>query len=148
MALVMLALSAALATATFSAAHALRRAAITTRLQARVETGVQRAFGEVLARWSPALDTMSVGSGVDVALPPEPSDAGPPLVRRARVMRVAVSLYAVTVDLRAVTSRRLLARRRARLWLERPPPDDGTGTESPPVATPVVVTEWAFSDLY
>jgi hypothetical protein len=148
MALVLLALSAALATATFSAARALRRAALTTRLRARVEVGVQRAFGEVLAAWTPALDTMPVGSGVEVALPPEPADAGPPLLRHARVVRMAEGLYAVTVDLSAVTSQRVLARRRARLWLERPVPGDSTNPGSPPSAAPVVVTEWAFGDLY
>ena len=62
-AMVLLALSAALVTGTFSAARALRRAALLRRAQARVETGVQRAFGEVLAQWSPALDSLPVASG-------------------------------------------------------------------------------------
>jgi hypothetical protein len=147
-ALVLLALSAALATATFSAAHAVRRAAFTTRVRARVETGVRRAFGEVLAGWSPALDTMAVGKGIDVVLPLEPADAGPPLVRHARVVRVADGLYAVTVDLRAFASERSLARRRARLWVERPAARGEAGLEPAPLVPPVAVTHWAFADLY
>lgn len=148
-ALVLLALSAALATATFSAAHAVRRAARTSRARARVETGVRRAFGEVLTGWSAALDSIPVGRSVDVALDVEPAEAGPPLVRHARVERVTAVLYAVTVDLYAFDREHPLARRRARLWLER----QASATESPgavaaALAPPVVVTPWAFADLY
>lgn len=148
MALVLLALSAALATATFSAAHAMRRAASTTRLRERVETGVRRAFGEVLAGWSPALDSIAVGTGTDVVLPPEPAEAGPPLVRHARVVRLTDGLYALTVDLSAFASERPLARRRARLWLERPAAGGRADSEPALGARPIVVTQWAFGDLY
>jgi hypothetical protein len=147
-ALVLLALSAAMATATFSAAHAMRRAARTTRARDRVETGVWRAFGEVIIGWTATLDSIPVGSHVDVPLPSEPADAGPPLVRRARVGRVAEGLYAVTVDLRAFTRERPLARRRARLWLERMDMGGPPGDTPAPVTPPVVVTHWAFVDLY
>lgn len=148
-ALVLLTLSAALATATFSAAHAMRRAALSTRARVRVETGVRRAFAEVLAGWSAAQDTIPIGSGVDVALEAEPAEVGPRLVRSARVDRMAVGLYAVTVDLYAFSRERPIARRRARLWLERAVP----AAKSPDVAAgavapPVVVTPWAFADLY
>jgi len=148
-ALMLLALSAALATAAFSAAHAMRRAAVTARARVRVETGVRRAFGEILAGWSAALDSTPVGTGVDVALAEEPAEVGPPLVRHARVQRVAQGLYAVTVDLRAFSWERPVARRRALLWLERPA---ATTTSPPagsaPIAAPTLVTHGLFSDLY
>ena len=147
-ALVLLALSAALATATFSAAHAMRRAALTARARVRVDTEVRRAFAEVLAHWSAGLDTMPIGTGVEVPLDSEPASASPPLVRSGRVQRVADGLYAVTVDLRAFASDHPLARRRARLWLERPPgspPPSGFPAVSPP---PPVVTPWGLDDLY
>jgi hypothetical protein len=147
-ALVLLALSAALATATFSAARAMRRAALTTLVQVRVETGVRRTFGEVLAGWTPAFDTIPVGSGLEMSLTPEPGDTGPPLVRRARLVRVAAGLYAVTVDVRASGSLPWLARRRARLWLERPTAAAGANPEAAPLPPPVVVTDWPFADLY
>jgi len=148
-ALVLLALSAALATATFSASRAVRRAALTTQARARVDVGVRRAFGEVLVGWSVALDTMPIGSTVALTLEPEPVDAGPPLIRRASVARVTADRFAVTVDLLAYALERPVARRRARLWLERPTvatPAPG----DPPAAlpAPVVVTSWAFADLY
>lgn len=149
MALVLLALCAALAAATFSAAHAMRRAASTALASVRVDSGVRRALGEVLVTWSAALDTLPVSAVVDVTLPPESFDAGPPLERRARVAHVADGLYAVTVELYAFTRTRPAARRRARLWLQRPP---GAASSSPdsvsPPVRPVVVTLWPFADLY
>lgn len=147
-ALVLLALSAALATATFSAAHAMRRAARTTRVRDRVDAGMRRAFAEVLIGWTASLDSMPVGSHVDVPLPLEPTDAGPPLVRRARVGRLAEGSYAVTVDVRAFTEERPLARRRARLWLERPAAVGSPGETTAPGTPPVAVTHWALVDLY
>lgn len=147
-ALVLLALSAALSIATFSAAHAMRRAARTARTRARVEMEVRRAFAEVLVQWSAALDTMPVGSGVAVTLDSEPPGAGQPLLRSARVDRVADGLFAVTVDVRAFTSAHPLARRRGRLWLERPPmsaPPSAPPGAPPP---PPLVTPWPFADLY
>ena len=148
-ALVLLALSAALATATFSAAHAMRRASLTALAEVRVETGVRRAFGEVLAAWGTALDTLPVGATVDVVLGVEPSDAGPPIERRAQVQRVADGLYAMTVELRAFTRERPVARRRVRLWLERPAAAAPSPADSaPPPGPPVLVTLWPFADLY
>lgn len=148
-ALVLLALSAALATATFSAARAVRRAALTTQARARVHAGVRRAFAEVLAGWSVALDTMPIGSRVDVPLAPEPADAGLPLIRGAKVERVTAERYAVTVDLRAFGLERPVARRRARLWLERPvPAAPSPGALPAALAPPGIVTPWAFTDLY
>ena len=144
-ALVLLALSAALATGTFSAARAMRRAAITTGARVRVEIGVRRAFAELLTGWSAAQDSIPVGSGVNVALEAEPAEAGPPLVRRARVDRVSERLYSITVELYAFSRERPVARRRARLWLERPAAVNGVpGALTPPA----IVTPWAFGDLY
>ena len=146
-ALVLLALSAALATATFSAARAMRRSALITRVRARVEAGVPRAFAEVLAGWNAALDTLVVGGLVQVALPTDSATEAPPLVRTARVRRATAQLYAVTVDIRAFGPEHPLARRSARLWLERPvapPPPVGGGAPIPPR----FVTPWALSDLY
>ena len=141
-AMVLLALSAALVTGTFSAARALRRAALLRRAQARVETGVQRAFGEVLAQWSPALDSLPVASGIDLPLDVEPPDAGPPLVRRAHVQHVTDRLFAVTADVRAFGWDHPLAQRRARLWLTRAEVTEGAPTSLVPV------TPWPFADLY
>lgn len=148
-ALVLLALSAALATATFSAAHAMRRAAFTALTSARVETGVRRAFGEVLATWTAALDTLPVGGAVDIVLGAEPLDAGPPLERRARVQRVQEGLYAVTVELCAFSRERPVARRRARLWLERPAAAAPSPADSVSPLVPLArVTHWPLADLY
>ena len=147
-ALVLLALSAALATATFSAARALQRAALVTRARARVEAAIPRAFAEVLAGWNGALDSLVVGGVVEVALGGERATDGPPLGRSARVKRTTERLYAVTVDVRAFGGEHPLARRRARLWLERPagaqPAPLPNGASTPPP----FVTPWAFSDLY
>ena len=102
-ALVLLALSAALAAATFSAAHAMRRAALTALASVRVETGVRRAFGDVLVTLERSVRYPPGGSCGSRTLHPEPVDAGPPLERRARVAHVADGLYAVTVELFAFT---------------------------------------------
>lgn len=147
-ALVLLALSAAIATATFSAARALQRAALVTRARAQVEADIPRAFAEVLAGWNGALDSLVAGGVVEVALDSGRADDGLPLVRSARVNRTTEGLYAVTVDVRAVGGEHPLARRRARLWLERP-----AGAQPEPLPRggsipPPFVTPWAFSDLY
>jgi hypothetical protein len=147
-ALALLALCAALATATFSASRAMRRAALLTRVRARVEADVPRAFAEVLTGWDAAMDTLVVGGVVEVALATTPAADGPRLQRAARVHRATEHLYAVTVDIQAVGAEPPQARRRARLWLERP-----AGVQPPPSAggmlpPPPLVTPWAFSDLY
>ena len=145
-ALLLLALSAAFATATFSAARAMRRAALAARMRSRVESGVPRAFAELLVGWNGALDTLGVGGVMELALHSDSAD-GPPLERTVRVERTTDRLYAVTVDIQAPGGVRPLARRRARLWLERlvaPPPPVGAGAVPPPP----FVTPWALSDLY
>jgi hypothetical protein len=147
-ALVLLSLSAALATTVFSAANATRRATVTARARTRAETGVTRAFAEVLSSWGAELDTLAVGSGLPVALAREPAGAGAPLLRTARVDRVAAGLYAVTVDVRAFTTEHPLARRRARLWLQRHLAAAASDTAVTTLAPPVVVTPWGFADLY
>jgi hypothetical protein len=146
-ALVLLTLSLALATATFSAARALRRAALVTRVRTRVEAGVPRAFAEVLAGWNAALDTLVVGGVVEIPLAGDSTTDGPRLTRTARVQRTAERLYAVTVELQAFGHEHPIAKRRARLWLERPAVEapDGAGGASIP---PPFVTPWAFNDLY
>ena len=97
----------------------------------------------------PALDTIPIGTGVIVTLDSEPASAGPSLVRTARVDRVSEGLYALTVHLLAYDSNHPLARRRARLWLERagvtaPPQESLPGVIGPAS----VVTPWGFVDLY
>ncbi|HEX6600870.1 MAG TPA: hypothetical protein VF034_16265 [Gemmatimonadaceae bacterium] len=147
-ALVLLALSAALATATFSASRAMRRAALLTRTRARVEAAVPRAFADVLAGWSAVMDTLPVGDASEVKLASDSAADGPPLGRTAWVNRTTDRLYAITVDIRAFGDDHPLARRHARLWLERPAgaePSAGAGGMSYP---PPFVTPWAFSDLY
>lgn len=140
-AIVLLALSSALVVGTVSSARALRRAATTTRARARVETGVARAFGEVLQHWNGQLDSLAAGAGIAVPLDTEPLESGRSLERRARVAHVGNGLYALTVDLCAYDCAHPVAQRRARLWLQRSP---APGDSSPPV----LVTPWAFSDLY
>jgi hypothetical protein len=147
-ALALLALAAALATGTFSAARAMRRAALLTRARARVEAGIPRAFADVLAAWNTAIDTLPVDDVVEVALASDSAMGGPPLARTARVRRTTDRLYAVTVDIQAFGGKHPLARRRARLWLERPPGElPLKGAESGPLPPPFV-TPWAFGDLY
>ena len=94
-ALVLLALSAALVAATFSAARARRHAAMVTRVRARVEAGVPRAFAEVLAGWNPALDSLVVGGVVEIGLASDPAGDGPRVMRAARVERTTDRLYSV-----------------------------------------------------
>jgi hypothetical protein len=147
-ALVLLALSAALATATFSAARAMRRAALVTRVRARVEAGVPRAFAEALAGWNGALDSLAVGGVVEVALADDPAAGDPPLVRTARLKRTTDRLYALTVDVQAFGREHPLARRRARLWLERPAGAQPAAMPNGASLPPPFVTPWAFSDLY
>jgi len=143
-ALVLLALSAALATAIFSAAHAARLAAGSARARVRVDAGIRRAFAEVLQHWGSALDSIPVGAASGVSLESEPAADGLPLIRFARVDRVTDRLYAITVDVRAASLDHPLAHRRARLWLERATADSVAGAPIPPV----VVTPWGFTDLY
>ena len=119
-----------------------------TRVRARVEAGVPRAFAEVLAGWNPALDSLVVGGVVEIGLASDPAGDGPRVMRAARVERTTDRLYSVTVDLQAIDREYRLARRRARLWLERgaagqPSPVAGGAPAPPPLVTP-----WALSDLY
>lgn len=139
--MIMLALASALVVGTVSLARALRRAAITTRARARVETGVTRAFGEVLQGWSAGLDSLAPDAGIAVTLATDTLDAGVSVVRLARVSRVGRGLFAITVDVCASDCAHPIAQRRARLWLQRPV---ATGDS----AGPTLVTPWAFGDLY
>lgn len=138
---VLLALGSALVVGTFSLSRALRRAAITTRARARVETGVTRALGEVLQAWSAVFDSLPAGASVAVTLGADTLDPGLPLRRRVSVSHVELDLYAVTVDVCAIDCAHPLAQRRARLWLRRPMVAGDS-------AAPAPVTSWAFSDLY
>lgn len=138
---VLLALASALVVGTFSLSRALRRAAATTRARARVETGVTRAFGEVLQGWSVRLDSLPAGASVAATLGADTLDPGLVLRRRVSVSHVDHDLYAVTVDVCALDCAHPLAQRRARLWLRR---SLVAGDSAPPAP----VTSWALSDLY
>lgn len=140
-ALAMLALSAALLAGSFAAARATTRSARTAGITARVETGTRRAFGELLSGWDASLDSLVVGGAAEPVLGAD-TGATPPLVRRARVLRIDDRLFVVTVDVRAFARDRPVAQRRARLLLERPAADTA------PASRPVPIRRWSLEDLY
>ena len=144
MALVLLTLSAALLAGAFAASRGAARSARSTRLIARVDTGARRALGEVVQSWGTQLDELAVGTSAEPALPDEPGETGPALVRNARVRRLTERLYVVSVDVRAFERTMPVARRRALIMLERPARTDSLA----PMPRPLPLRRWSVADLY
>ena len=144
MALVLLTLSAALLAGAFAASRAAARSARSTRLIARVDTGARRALGEVIQSWTTQLDELPVGASAELTLPDDSGEAGPALVRNARVQRLTERLYVVSVDVCAFERARPAAQRSASIVLERPVRADSVA----PMPRPLPLRRWSIADLY
>jgi hypothetical protein len=92
--------------------------------------------------WDPAADVMVVGESIERAVYATETLALPASIS-LYVRRLDTTLYALTVDVR-VGSTVTLARRRARMLVQRAT----TADSSKVVAPPLPIARWSTVDLY
>jgi hypothetical protein len=97
----------------------------------------------VVASWSPADDSMNLGAYDVRAWRDSASAAADAADTRVRVYRVSSTLYLVTAEASVPSAAAPIARRRARVLLERAPTIDTTI-----VSRPRAIARWASGDLY
>ena len=141
--LALLALSAALlAGASASAAGALRSTR-TTRASIVARESARRALGRAVATWRTADDSLPIGA---FTLRTSPESTTAPLDSadaRLRVQRLSLALFVVSVDVIVPAKGPMLARRRLRVLLQRPPSPD-----SVTLLAPRPLTRWPVAELF
>ena len=139
----LLTLCAGLVAGAFAAARASMRATRTTRATIVAHAAARRALVRAVASWSAADESLNVGAFSVRAGADSASAAIDSADARVRVHRLSPTLYVVTADARVPATGAPIARRRARVVLERAPTIDTT-VVSPPRA----ISQWASGDLY
>lgn len=139
--LALLALAAALVAGTFGAGRAMSRAAMTARAAARADAGARRALASVIVGWEESLDLLPPGASVARSLS-IPNDQAPPLIVDAWVRRLGGGVFLVVADARVSARAVLLARRRYRLLVERPPRRDSVRR----APTPSMIVGWNLDE--
>lgn len=141
--LAMLALAAALLAGSFVAATATMRAARVVRAGVVAETVGRRALARGVAGWRAADDSLGVGAASVRTYAESAAVALDSARVRLRVQRIALARYVVSADVEVPAAGPLLARRRMRVLLERPPSPDSTV-----VLAPRPIARWAVAELY
>lgn len=141
--LAMLALAAALLAGSFVAATATMRAARVVRAGVVAETVGRRALARGVAGWRAADDSLAVGAASVRTYAESAAVALDSARVRLRVQRIALARYVVSADVEVPAAGPLLARRRMRVLLERPPSPDSTV-----VLAPRPIARWAVAELY
>jgi hypothetical protein len=141
--LALLALSAALLAGAFASATAAVRATRATRASTVARETARRVLGRAVATWRAADDSLPIG-GIVLRTSPESSavqldsaDA------RVRVQRWSPALYVISVDVIVPASGPILARRRMRALLQRPPSPDSTT-----LLVPRPLARWPVAELF
>jgi hypothetical protein len=141
-ALALVALAGALVAGAFAAALATSRATRSFRASTRVDAAARRALLELVVDWGGALDSLPLGAGAQRPLHLD-AHGTPMLVGRASVQRITESLFAASVDVRALEGGATRARRRYRMILERFPRNSTS-----PAAPPKPIPRWSVAELY
>jgi hypothetical protein len=139
----LLALAAALLAGAFASATASARATRSARASIVAHAAARRALARAVMAWSATEDSLPIGAFI-MRVPP---DSAPILIdaadTRLRVQRLSPTMFLVAVDAIVPASGAALARRRARVLLERPRSPDSTI-----VLPPRPITRWASADLF
>ena len=139
----LLALAAALVAGAFATATAALHASRTARASIVARESARRALGRAIAGWRRADDSLPIGGSVlrtspeSTAVPLDSADT------RVRIERLSLALYVVSVDVIVPARGSMLARRRMRVLLERPPSPDSTT-----LLAPRPLTRWPVAELY
>ena len=139
----LLTLGAALIAGAFAAARSSSRTTRSVRAAIVAQAGARRALARTLASWAPRDDSLGVGGFTTRTFAESAAVLLDSADVRVRVHRLSAALYVVAAEVSVPSARAPLARRRARVLLERAPTID-TGIVQPlrPIA------RWASADLY
>jgi hypothetical protein len=141
--LALLALGAALIAGAFAAARGSARGARSARAAVVAQAAARRALALTVTSWSAADDSLGIGAFSTRAYAESAAVALDSADVRVRVHRLSPSLYVVAAEARVPSTGASLARRRARVLLERGPTIDST------VVQPIrPIARWATADLY
>ena len=141
--LALLALGAALIAGAFAAARGSARGARSARAAVVAQAVSRRALARTMTSWSAADDSLGIGAFSTRAYAESAAVALDSADVRVRVHRLSPSLYVVAAEARVPSARTPLARRRARVLLERAPTIDST------VVQPIrPIARWSTADLY
>jgi hypothetical protein len=141
--LALLALGAALIAGAFGAARGSARGARSARAVFVAKAAARRAVARTITSWSATDDSLGIGAfsvrayAESAAVPLDSADV------RVRVHRLSTTLYVVAAEVRVPYAGTQLARRRARVLLERAPTIDST------IVQPIrPIARWAGAELY
>ena len=140
--LALLALGAALIAGAFAAARGSARATRSARASAVAQAAARRALARTMTSWSAADDSLGINA-YSTRVYAESAAALDSADVRVRVHRLSSTLYVVAAEARVPAAGAPLARRRARVLLERAPTIDST------IVQPIrPIARWASADLY
>jgi len=138
-----LALGAALIAGAFAAARGAARATRSARAASVAHAAARRALARTMSSWSAADDSLGIGGFRTRAFSESAAIALDSADVRVRVHRLSALLYVVAAEASVPSGRAPIARRRARVLLERAPTIDST------IVQPLrPITRWASADLY
>jgi len=141
--LALLALGAALIAGAFAAARGSARGARSARAAVVAKAAARRALARTITSWSPTEDSLGIGGFVARAYAESAAVALDSADIRVRVHRLSATLYVVAAEARVPFTGAPLARRRARVLLERAPTIDST------IVQPIrPIARWAGAELY
>ena len=141
--LALLALGAALLAGAFAAARASARASRSARAAIVAQAATRRALARAMTSWSPTEDALGIGASTTRVYAEPAAVALDAADVRVRVHRLSSTLYVVAAETRVPSTGAPLARRRARVLLERAPTIDST------VLQPIrPIARWASAELY
>jgi hypothetical protein len=141
--LALLALGAALIAGAFAAARGSARGTRSARAAVVATAAARRALARTMASWSAAENSLGIGGFSSRAYAESGSVAVDVADVQLRVHRLSATLYVVAAEARVPSTGAPIARRRARVLLERAPTIDST------VVQPIrPIARWASADLY
>jgi hypothetical protein len=141
--LALLALGAALIAGAFAAARGTTRASRSLRAAVVAHAAARRALARTMSSWSARDDSLGVGGFTSRTYAESAAVALDSADLLVRVHRLSASLYVVAAEASVPSGRAPLARRRARVLLERAPTID---TASVQPLRPI--SRWPSADLY
>jgi len=138
----MLALATALVAGAFATATAASRATRTARAELMAREAARRALGRAVAGWQRVDDSLPIGAFTLRTSPESTATALDSANTRIRVQRLSLARYVVSVDVVVPATGPVLARRRMRVLLERPPSPDSTT-----LLAPRPLMRWSVAEL-
>lgn len=144
-ALALVVLAAALLASAAAVASAGAREVLAGRAALCAEAEMRRQLAGTLGHWLTSYDSLPIGQSLDrvssVGHAPDTQEL--PTTARVSVQRLGRALFAITADVQ-VGMERSLARRRARLLVQRAAASDSAR----PVLPPAPLARWSTADLY